>query len=281
MAINKTLSIPHIEQQIAKVTAQLEKARAQQFIAAEKAFLTAQKATAAAQARVDTLNQKAGSTPAALTRINNAQAALMALHVKLATADEVYSALVARQEAAKTYAKDVAKVMAGKSLGKKIKFTKKEKAVINDDKKAAKKIAKAEKKAIKSAKKTARKDAKTTAKLALTDLAETPQELPSEVVAAKPVRKAPVKKSPTIKVAAKKAVVKTLLAESPNASEIAIEAQAIPNTIQTLEAKLELSQEVPAQNEPTVETSAIETMHTTEISQANSNIETPNISTEV
>lgn len=141
--------ITEIEEQIAKITAELEKARALEYSIAEKAFLAAQKRTAAAQAKVDDLTAKAGTTAAAQSRLALAKSALTEQEVLLADATTLFNTIKAKQDAADEFAKNVALVLSGKKLGKKIKLTKKEKAVVKEDKKAAKKVAKQEKKAAK------------------------------------------------------------------------------------------------------------------------------------
>jgi hypothetical protein len=163
MTVNKIApaSITDIEQHIAKVTAQLQKAREQEFSTAETVFLTAQQTTAAALARLAALEAIPASTPA---RISKAQADLNIQQAQLASANKIYNALIAAQKAAEHFATDVTAVMAGKKLGKKIKFTKKEKAIIKDDKKAAKKTAKTEIKTAKAEKKLAKETAKKVAK---------------------------------------------------------------------------------------------------------------------
>lgn len=275
MPLNKITpaSIADIEQQIAKATTELEKARAQEFITTEKAFLAAQKATAAAQLKVDTLEAKASTTPAALARLKTAQAALTAEQAKLASADELYSALVAAQEAADQFATNVAKVMAGEKLGKKIKFTKKEKAVIKEDKKAAKKIAKAEKK---FAKEKAKKDAKAATKLAKEDVAiEAPETINADI-AAKPARKASVRKAPDRQTPVKKTPTKKVAVSETAESPIV---QAVIAELST--PLVELNQEVPTPVESAIEasiagTSVVESIATAETTLAKSDIETPN-----
>lgn len=270
MPINKItpVSIADIEQQIAKVTTALEKARAQELVAAEKAFLAEQKATATAQAKVDDLEAKAATTPAALARLKTAHATLAAQQAKLASADERYNALVAAQEAADQFATNVAKVMAGEKLGKKIKFTKKEKAVIKEDKKASKKSAKAERKLTKEK---AKKDAKAAAKLAKVQIASAAPETTKVDIAAKPAPKVPVRKATVKKIPAKKAAVSEP-AESPIVQAVIAELST-PLT--------ELNQEVPTPVESAIEasiaeTSGVESITTTETTLANSDIEKAN-----
>ena len=141
------MSITDIEKQIAKVSAALTQARVDQYAIAEQSLLTAQKAAATAKAKVNELLRKAGITVAAQQRLALANAALADKELNLANAEAALAILKSDKEAAQLFAKNVKRVMAGKKLGKKIKFTKKEKAVLSAEKKSAKKITKAEKKA--------------------------------------------------------------------------------------------------------------------------------------
>ena len=193
MAISST-SIADIEQQIAKVNAQLQEARAKQFATAEKAYLAAQKAAEQARTKVRDLVAKGTGTVAAQNRLLTAQANAEDLDIKLGSALDVYDALKEQQKASEKFAKKVGKVLAGKSLGKKIKFTREEKDVLKEDKKIAKKAAKADKKAEKNKATEATEEQLST--VALTE-------------ESKPVvKKAAVKKAATNEAAAKKAVTK-------------------------------------------------------------------------
>jgi len=238
MTVNKIApaSIANIEQQITKVTLALEKARAHEFARAEKAFLAAQKATNAAQARVDALEAKAASTPAALARLNKAYADLATQQAQLDGADEIYSALLAAQEATKKFAADVAKVMAGKKLGKKIKFTKQEKKVIKEDEKAEKKRLKQEEKKIKKETKATKKAEKQNAK------AESQK---NESVKAEAVAQTTSQPATKAKPAAKKTVAKKATSSpAPVKTEVIAE----PSTLAVNEEPL--ATETPAKNLP-------------------------------
>lgn len=209
MALSNLTSITDIEEQIAKITAELEKARALQYTTAEKAFLAAQKRTAVAQAKVNDLNAKASTTVAAQSRLALAKTALTEQESLLADVETVFNAAKAEQDAADEFAKNVALVLSGKKLGKKIKLNKKEKAVLKEEKKNAKKIAKQEKKA---AKKQAKDEKKKSAELADTPVVAT------STATEKPAPKTPVKKAVVKKpVARKAAAVKKI--ESPVAAE--------------------------------------------------------------
>lgn len=211
MALSRTpVSITDIEQQIATVTAELEKARAQHFAAAEADYLAAQKTVASAQTKVNELSAKA-TTTAAQNRLALARAALEEQETKLTATKNIFDQLTLEQEAAQDFNEKVELLLAGKKIGKKIKFTKKEKAVLKADKKAAKKIAKAEKKLAKDEKAEAKKNAKAESKLLKAQTAESEKSgedeqalAPVAAVTAKPAAsKAAPKKAP-----AKKPVVK-------------------------------------------------------------------------
>lgn len=225
MTSSNPTSITDIEEQIAKITAELEKAREIEYTAAEKVFQAAQKRTDAAQTKVNELNAKASTTAAAQSRLALAKAALTEQESLLADATTVFNAVKAEQEAADEFAKNVALVLSGKKLGKKIKLNKKEKAVVKEDKKIAKKIAKQEKKA---AKKQAKDDKKNHAKLDQVTVAAAPTTAPAEpekptVVAKKVVaKKPPVKKAAPLK--------KADIPAAPAAKEDAATIEAAPET---------------------------------------------------
>jgi hypothetical protein len=126
----------------------------------------------------------------------------------LTDATQVFNAIKAKQDAADEFAKNVALVLSGKKLGKKIKLNKKERAVVKEDKKAAKKIAKQEKK---TAKKHAKDDKKHHATVAQLTVTATPTNTPATPekpkVAATIVvaKKSPVKKPLVKKTSVKKA----------------------------------------------------------------------------
>jgi hypothetical protein len=206
MAVSSTTStfISDIEQQIAVVSAQLEQARAQQLAAAEKSYLAAEKAVVLAREKVRDLSANPNTTLAAKNRLLTATAAAEDLNVKLVAALEVLDTLKSQKKYAEKFAKKVGRLLAGKKIGKKIKFTKAENAIIKEDKKAAKKLAKAERK---SQKKIAKDKLQTAS--SVTEIKDTPQEqtvkkLPVKKTVARkaPVQKAVVKKSPARKVTA-------------------------------------------------------------------------------
>lgn len=220
------ISISDIEQQIATVTAELEKARAQNFAAAEAAFLAAQKAVATAQAKVNELSVKA-VTAAAQNRLAQVRIVLDDHEATLTATKTAFDALQLEQEAAQEFNAKVELLLAGKKLGKKIKFTKKEKAVLKADKKAAKKIAKAEKKIAKDQKEEAKKLARAESKTAKANESNKDAVADAPIAQENPVVKpAAVKKSPTKKPSVKKApitkkVVDPIIEEKPVDTSVA------------------------------------------------------------
>jgi hypothetical protein len=284
MAVSSTtpVSITDIEQQIAKVTAALELARAEHFAKAEGAFLAAQKAVANAQTKVNELSAKA-TTAAAQNRLLLARIALEEQEDKLTTTKAVFDTLKLEQEAAQEFSEKVDLLLAGKKLGKKIKFTKKEKAVLKADKKAAKKIAKAEKKVAKDEKEQAKKLAKAEAKT-LKQKAEAsnkdevaveePPVAQEKPVAVKPVAVKPVAVKPVVakKAPAKKsAVKKTPPAKevvNPTTEEKSVEVPVIAEV--TAEPVKEESVEALVTAQP--ETSVVETIASPEASAEPRNI---------
>lgn len=258
-------SISDIEQQIATVTAELEKARAQHFAVAEAAFLAAQKAVASTQAKVNELSAKA-TTAAAQTRLALARSTLEEQEVTLTTTKVVFDTLKLEQEAAREFNEKVELLLAGKKLGKKIKFTKKEKAVLKADKKAAKKIAKAKKKIAKGQKEDAKKLAKAEAKTVKANesnadaVVNAPVE--QETSAEKPVAVKPVavKKAPAKKPAVKKAPPAKELGDpviAENSAEVPTIAEVVAEPIK------EESVEAPVTALP--ETSVVETIADTDV----------------
>lgn len=159
-------TIADIEKQIARVNAALDKARAQRLVNAEKALVTAQKAAAAAQSKIDLLNTKSITTPAAKTRLANAQATL-ATHTDAVTS-----------------AKDALKKLL-KEQKKTAKIAKKVKKIIAKD--ADSKLSKSERKALKKANKKAKKNAaaETVTDATTSTVSTTPK---------RPARKAPAKR---------------------------------------------------------------------------------------
>jgi colicin import membrane protein len=217
------VSIPDIEQQIAAVTAALEQARAENYAAAEAAFLAAQKAVASAQEKVNELSAKA-VTAAAQTRLTLARAVLEQQEETLTATKASFDALKVEQEAAQEFSAKVDLLLAGKKLGKKIKFTKKEKAVLKADKKSAKKIAKAEKKIAKDEKQQAKKLAKTLVKRAKAKVAgdeknaaaiDVPIEQEKSATKQTVAKKAPAKKPATKKIAPAIKAVNSVVEEKP------------------------------------------------------------------
>ncbi len=190
----------------------------------------------------------------------------------LTTTKAAFDALKLEQDAEQEFAEKVELLLAGKKLGKKIKFTKKEKAVLKADKKAAKKIARAEKKIAKDEKEQAKRQAKTTAKMltvtvddnqlnTLDDTVVVGTPAVQEKPAAKetPAKKSPVKK-PTINRAAPASKVINPIVEE-KLVEMPIVADVAPEPVKEELVEVAIS--------PAPETTAVEAPINTDVDQRN------------
>jgi hypothetical protein len=132
--------IADIEKQIAKVTTELHKARALQYATAKNALLIAKEQAVTAKEKVNVLKVKGGDTVLTQQRLAKAAQLLTDKESTLESAQTELNALRLAQETALQFATDVARVLSGKKLSKKIKPKKTETTTRTFNKKTEKKI---------------------------------------------------------------------------------------------------------------------------------------------